>query len=279
MNKGKRILKFKNEIYDFENLIMYFCDDVYQEKFSNGDVENIENGEVFDIKYIIDNYIELNRGVLGDLSHLTYSQKSRFKLMIENSIKKFRVLHLNKKLENDEITKEELEELFKMEDNRNIKEEFENREGIVANIINKFVKINLDNPLPKELSITDVGRFHRLVELVVSENKIFKKPHGNSKEITKKELIDYLQCSETTYKNFLNTMNKFSLVRKYSPIYGKSILFINPIYAHKDLVISKELYNIFKDVITEKLDKKVSKYLEFLYSNSNISGSISYLEN
>lgn len=279
MNVGKRILKFKNEVYDYENLIMYFCDDTYGEKFNEGEVINLESGIVFEISNIIDNYIELNQGVLGDLSHLTYTQRARFKKMVESKIKFYRSLLLNKKLDTNEITKDELEELFRMEDNRDIKSELNNREGIENNLITKFVKLNLENPLPIELSITDVGRFHRLVELVVNENKIFKKPHGNSQEITKNELMSYLQCSSATYKTFLTTMNKYNLVRRYSPVYHKTILFINPLYAHRDLIISKELYSVFKDVIDVKLDRKVSKYLEFIYTQNNVSGCVSYSEN
>ena len=118
-----------------------------------------------------------------------------------------------------------------------------------------------------------------MVELVVNENKIFKKPHGNSKEITKSELMSYLQCSIATYKSFLSTMNKYSLVRKYIPSHNRVILFINPLYAHRDLIISKELYYVFKDVIEAKLDKKISKYMEFIYSVDDSSGCVAYNEN
>jgi hypothetical protein len=278
MSKGMKVLTFKDEIYDYETLIMYYCDDTYGEKFKDGEVINSVDGEIFDIEVIIDNYIKRNQGILGDLTHLTYANRSRFKRMVENKIKAYRMALFNKKLEDNTITKEELEELFFMEDNRDIKKELINREGISNNLISKFVKLNLDNPLPQELSITDVGRFHRLVELVVNENKIFKKPHGNSKEITKKELMEYLHCSIATYKSFLSTMNKYSLVRKYIPSHNRVILFINPLYAHRDLIISKELYSVFKDVIEAKLDKKISKYMEFIYSIDDSSGCVVYNE-
>jgi len=280
MSQGKKILEFKGNTYAFEELIDRYCDEIYDEKFQEGMVKNIERDYEFPIENLLKIYIELSEDLIGGMSHLNSAQKSRIKSSINSKITSLRIKELEKFLEEGDITKEQLEELFILQDRRDIKKEFEdNRKSIKENIIiNNFIKVNQDIKLPRELSIQDVGRFYRLLELVVNKNKIYNKPHGNSKEMKLKDVMEYIECSKSTFKIFIKKMEDNSVIRRYMPTSKRWVLFINPIYAHKELYISNELFNVFKDVLEERLDKKVLKYLELIFRDSDYGGSLSVLD-
>jgi hypothetical protein len=278
--EGKKILLFKGEKYGFLELLDKYTEDIFLDKFKCGIVKNLERDEEFDISNIVDVFLKLNQDLDKCLNHLSYSQKSRIKSNIDRVITKTKIKELYKKLDEDLITKEELEMLFILEDRRDIKTELKNnRNSIKEDIINtNFIKVSQESRLPDELSITDVGRYHRLLELVVNKNTIHHSNHGNSKEMKMQEVMKYIDCSKSTFKTFIQKMEKLSIIRRYRPVPKRWVLFINPIYAHRDLYINNELYNVFKDVLEEKLDRKVLKYLEFVYSEDENTGSISISE-
>ena len=275
MSKGKKLLELDNVKYDWDNLLLKYCEG----DIAEGEVVDLESGEVFSITELPDKYLERNEGILDISNHLTYSQKSKIRKVLNYQINKFRIKILYTKLEEGVITKEQLEEYILLDEGRNIKEEIEKNDGVSANLINKFVKVNQEFPLPKEVKLVSVGRYYRLLEVLIHKNKVFNKPHGNSKEPSKSELMTYLECrSDNTFKDFIQEMEKFDIARRFKLPNSRNIIFINPLYAHKDLIISRELYNVFKDVLEVKLKKSIVKYLEFIYE-SEVSGSITYTEN
>lgn len=278
MSKGKKVLKFKEIKYDWDTLLFNYCDSE-KDEFKDGLVINLDTMEEFNINNLIDIYIEMNQGIIDASNHLSYQQRSKIRKHLNYQINKYREDLLEKKLNEDTISKEELEEFILLKDNRDIKEEFKTTEGIRADLITKFVKLNQELPLPSEISLTNVGRFYRLLEVLVHKNKIFKKSHGNSKEPNKDELMKYLECkSNNTFRVFIQELENNNIARRFKLPNNRNIIFINPLYAHKDLIISKELYNVFKDVLEEKLDKRILRYMEFIYNESNIDGSIVYRE-
>jgi len=271
---GKRVLEYNGKKYDMETLLLNHYEKI---GYEDGEVVNHINGEMFDIANITDKFVEINEGLMENCDHLTYNQRNRIKKLINNKLNKYRLMFLNSKFDKGMITKTELEELIFRESGKNVNDEYERDGGIRANLINKFVKLNQDCPLPKEIKPNEAGRFLRLIEVLVHQNKIFKKPHGNSSEPTKKELMEHLSCgSNSTFKAFVDVMEKHDLIRRFKMPNSRFIIFINPIYAHKDLIISRELYNVFKDILEAKLDKKILYYLEMIYENSNTGGSITY---
>lgn len=272
---GKKILTYNDKKYDMETLIINHYDK--NEKFYEGDVINLTNGEIYEISELPNIYVEMNRGLLDNAEHLTYNQRNRIANLINNKMKSYRIKHLNKKLEADVITKEELEELILKEEGRDLSHELNSNNGIKANIITKFIKVSQENPLPREISMPQIGRFHRLLETTVSKGKVLKRAHGNSIEPTRKELMDYLECkSLNTFKNFIKEMEKYDLVRYLQLPNNRNIIFINPLYAHSDLIISKELFGVFKDVLEKKLDHKIIKYMELAYTKGENSGSLTF---
>ena len=279
MAKGKKILKFKDEKYSYIDLLdkKYLTDEL---EYDFGEVEDLQTGESFDINELGDRFVEANEFIIENIDHLDYKDKYKLRKMLNPSIMRFKRKKYNGKLEDGTITKKELEELILIEDSKDIKKEFEDRNerGISANIIDRFMKVNIEETIPKEVSLANIGRYYRLLEVLINENKVFKKPHGNSSEPTRKELMKYLNCNSTsTFNNFIKQMEKYNIARRFKLPNNRRIIFINPLYAHKNLIISKELYNIFKDVLKEKLTKRLFKYLEFIYNEeNNISGSISY---
>lgn len=278
MSRGKKILLFKGEKYDYESLIINYYEDTFNENFKDGDVEDLSNGDTFDIADISDRYLTLNDGILENTDHLSHLQRGKIRNILNNKALSFRKKLLNHKLIEDTITKEQLEELIMIEDNKNISKEFYDNEGLKADIINNhFVKISQENPLPKDLKIPDVGRFHRLLEVMIKRNAIKRTSHGNSGDIKRSELMEHLECNISTFKTFIKKLENNSIIRLYAiPKSNRKIIFINPIYAHRELVISKELYNVFKDVLDIKLDRKLSKYMEIVYSEKESSGSVAY---
>lgn len=278
MSREKKILEFKLIKYGFEELVYNYCSSE-KDEFKEGYVTNLLTGEEFDINKLPEIYIEMNQGVVDASEHLTYYQRSLINRVLNNSINKYKEKLLCKKLEEDTITKEELEEYIFLVDRRDIKSEFENNKGVRADIINTFIKVNQELPIAREVSLANIGRYYRLLEVLIHKNKILNKPHGNSNEPSKKELMEYLECkSENTFRVFIQEMEQFNIARRFKLPNNRNIIFINPLYAHKDLIISKELFNVFKDVLEQKLDKRILKYLELVYGEYKIDGSICYSE-
>jgi len=278
MAQGKKVLKFKEIKYDWDTLVFNYCDSE-KDEFKEGDILNLDTGEEFNINDIVDIYIEMNQGIVDASNHLSYSKRSELKKHLNYKINKYREKLFEKKLEEDTITKEELEEYIFIKDKRDIKNELKNNEGIRADLITKFVKLNQEIPIPSEISLVNIGRYYRLLEVLLHKNKIFKKPHGNSVEHTKAELMKYLQCnSPNTFRVFIQELEKYNIARRFKLPNNRFIIFINPLYAHKDLIVSKDLYNVFKDVLEEKLDKRILKYMYFMYDEINVEGSITYVD-
>ncbi len=277
MSKGVKILNFKGVEYSYEALLLKHTEDSGEE-FKEGIVSNTFTGEEIDIKDLITTYIEMNRGLIVHSNHLTHSQRNRLKKLLSNKAGKYREEILDKKLVEGEITKEELEELIQIQDGKDIKKEISENGGISVNLISKFTRLNQDKPLPRDISMPTAGRYLRLIEVLVHSNRIFKKPHGKSKEPTKSELMKYLGCgSANTFKSFMQDLEKYSIARRFKLPSNRNIIFINPLYAHKNLVISKELYQIFRDVLDKELDLKITTYLDMVYGKGDYSGCVTYV--
>lgn len=221
----------------------------------------------------------MSEGVIDASEYLTYYQRSRINKVLSSPIRRYKEKLLEKKLDEDTISKEELEEYIMLKDGRDVKSELNQKEGIRAELISKYIRVNQELPIPRNVSLVNIGRYYRLLEVLIHKNKVFKKPHGNSKEPTKSELMEYLECkSENTFRVFIQEMEEHSIARRFKLPNNRNIIFINPLYAHKDLIVSKELYKVFKDILEQKLDKRILKYMEFIYNESDVDGSISYTE-
>ena len=137
------------------------------------------------------------------------------------------------------------------------------------------MEIDIIKPIPKEISLPNVGRYHRLLELLNKDNKILKKAHGNSCEPTRKELMECLSCSSTsTYNLFMAEMEDSSVVKRFKGFNNKRIICVNPTYAkHKNFKWNKIIFELFKEDLEDELNKFTYMILEAKFNNKKIDFS------
>lgn len=263
---ASKIFEFKGHKYSSYDLLSYYVDYRVQDMFRNGEVTNLETGEIFDINDIKQHIHGLNKDIVNNLEHLSYYEKQKIKNYIEKDEREKKLLELEIKLNNDTINFEELKELLFRKD-YNFGENYIN----ISLIDNNFIKLNQNAVYPKEIRDCTLGKFLRLLGIVTYKNELKSTNHGNSKNISKAELMDFLGISnKNTFSSIFQEMEKFELLYR-KQIKGKGFLiFINPYYANRgtELKIDNTQYYLFKNKLEDKLPKEVNKFFEL--SNSKV---------
>lgn len=170
----------------------------------------------------------------------------------ENDKLENRVMELETKLDNDTINFEELKELLSHK-NYNFGDNYIH----ISLINNNFVKLNQNVIYPKEIKDYTLGKFLRLMGIMTHKNELKSTNHGNSKNISKAELMDFLGISnKNTFSSIFQEMEKFGLLYR-KQIKGKGlIVLINPIYANRgdNFKLTKDLLNAFKKDIINNIE-------------------------
>lgn len=97
MKYAKKIFIFKEEYYSVYELISYYSDSRLKE-FKDGDVINLIDGTIFDIKDIRKELHNLNKEVVQNAEHLSYSDRAKLRDMLSDDENYKRRIELNKKL-------------------------------------------------------------------------------------------------------------------------------------------------------------------------------------
>lgn len=265
--EGKKIFRFKEENYSVYDLISFYSDSRLKD-FKEGEVTNLTNGSFFDIKDIKKELSQLNRDVIDNAEHLSYYERAKLRSLLSDDENEKRKFELNVKLNNDDITIDELKELMFLEG-----DEF--GEGYVkVTLFNKdFIKLNQKSLFPEELKDSSLGKYLRLLMLTTYKNNVKKTNRENSDKITKSELMKYLRISND--KTFISV---FTELEKYDLLYRKQkagkgfVIFINPFYANRNnkFILDKTQYEMFKDDLDSKLPKRVTTYLSKISNDSGL---------
>jgi hypothetical protein len=209
--------------------------------YKSGIVLDEQTGEVTDISEIDkwrDNY--LSELFTQREKEIMLNKKDK-----DNSLK----LYEQKFLEN-RITKEELYDLIKMKQNSNFFE---------INYEDFFI-INCKKEKPKNISVSDYGRFMLLLDLMSFKNIIQHKTNGRQiKELLILEKLEFK--TSKTLKNFITKLSNAGMLSK-SGHGNKRFIHINPVYAKRRIKIDQTIYDLFKEDLKEYLSEYEIKYFE-----------------
>lgn len=261
-----KIIKYKDETYDFETLIIMSKDKNFNKHMDleNDEVELLDTGETIKLKDI--NIESYNRGIniKENTKHLSKYHQNRINKILNDDLINLDKKSLWIKFKENTITLEELEMLllFESKDVKNNTLGVSYKNGFYVNKIK-------DKPIG--LSDDYYGKFFRLLHLINYGNTI---RHNNSNPIKKKDIYEFLGMkSDRTFDTFIRKLKNYTMVAKIEKEFkGKIInyLIINPAYASANVRIDTTIYKLFKEDLDEILSELEIKYLEMLNSeNSN----------
>jgi len=263
---AKKMLQFKDEKYSVYDLLLFFTDSRLKD-FKEGDVINLTDGTVFDIKNIKENLTLMNKEVIDNAEHLSYNEKHKLRRMLSKDENDKIKAELNSKLNSEIITMEELKELMEIEG-----DDFDDS-GVNVSLINTdFVKLNQGNLFNPKIRDVTLGKFLKLLMLVTYENTVKRTNRDNSKNITKTELKKYLGiANDKTFSNIFQEMETYDLLFRKQKTGKGFVIFINPLYANRGskFNLDKTQYVLFKDNLKEKLPKRLSYYMDKIVEENN----------
>ena len=267
MNKGKKVLIYKSEKYDYETLITLHFDDNVKKYFSDGDVTDTESGELIPICSLFENYIAKNKEVSDNLSHLSYSNRAKFAKIINNKLLILRDFELRSKLESDTITLEECEELLILEKKIVFNSDGDKELNIQPKYSN-FVILNRGIPKPLTLSHDYYGKFFDLLQLMTIKNNNLK--HNNQHPYKKKDICAHLGVkTERALEIFLKSLREHNMIAVTNSSEHKFIT-LNPAYVNMSIRLTEDTYRFFKYDLDKILTPLEIKYFQLLNLDSPV---------
>ncbi len=260
-----KIIKYKEETYDFETLILMSKDNNFKSMIDlEEEVTLIDTGNIIKIKDIYQEKIKRDYILKENIKHLSPLQRNKINKAINESNLNLNKTELWQKFKENTITIEELEQLmFFEEKNMNVR-------------YLKGFYVNKTKDKPVGLSDDYYGKFFRLLHLMNYGNTI---RHDNSNPIKKEEIYKFLGMkTERAFEIFIKNLSKFNMIAKIKKkLKEKDVnyLIINPSYANMNLYIDNTIYELFKEDLREVLSDLEIRYLE-LKKESNGKGMISY---
>lgn len=210
---------------------------------SDGMIEDINNIDVFKEKYI-DELISLKEK----------------ESLLKRKEKDKRIRLLESKYKDNRITKQELLELIE-------EKNFENGRKHLDIIYDDFYIVNINKQKPKEISVTDYGRFFLMLDFMSMKNKI---EHTNGRVIKEKDLSEHLEFNNVrTFQNYIYKLTKYGLLCK-SGSGSKKFIHINPAYAKRRMKIDQTLYDLFKEDLKDFLSEYEIKYFEMFDEGDDV---------
>lgn len=137
-----------------------------------------------------------------------------------------------------------------------------NEKGYIFRKKSEIIKSFFDKPFPKELSYKDKGKLHDISYLVSKDQLLGYRSNNEIKPYTQKQLCEYLNDSESTFKRLFKKAKELNIIRKVK-IDGVKWYIYNPIYKFVGKRINITTYIAFEDVLKEELPEWViNRFLE-----------------
>lgn len=231
--------------------------------YKEGSVLDLETGEELDIQ----NLENLKDQYINEL----VSKKDRNDLINRNDRKKVEK-ELEEKYQNGTITKQELKTLLIIQNNAYYNKKDDVLEFKIS--YKSFFIVNMCKDKPKNVSHSDYGKFMHMLNLLAYDSRI---RHDNGKSIKKELLIKMLEFkSENSFNNYISKLRKYSMVATVKSG-GKNGMYVNPAYAQRNMRLTNEIYELFKEDLDEFLTDKQKTYLNMKDDGVDIDGYFSFV--
>lgn len=126
------------------------------------------------------------------------------------------------------------------------------KRGYVLKYNNDYIKLFLDNGLPKECSLIDCGKFYRLIRYIIGENQLLGYRSSKIKPLTVEKMSEMFKCSDRQTRRFLKQMKDLKVIKEVC-INDVKWYAVNPLYALKSKYLSPTTFIIFQDELVPVL--------------------------
>jgi len=254
-------LVFKEDEYTFSELWK-----LYNSKktlFSEGEVEDLNTGECFDISKFEEYKLNYTSEIYEDLKDIDEGSSLKRRLKFEADKK--RLKELEESFELGLISPKELTQLIKLKYNSN--------ELKQCMSYDHYVFLNLNTEIP-DLTDGELGKFHKMLfKMTHRANELLKTKNIKSNPVGIGELMELFGVNDKSVYKFLNKLRSKNIIKEHTKD-NKKYFSINPKYAINGRLNSYS-YFLFKEDMEElfpNIPKEVIKLWEFEYITNTIEG-------
>ena len=121
--------------------------------------------------------------------------------------------------------------------------------------MSKIYTVNRNKNFLEECTFNDKGRFWELLQYLSNYGNIRKSNRRDSRGLNEEELKELLILSGKRLSQYLNKMNRLSIISYTRDSEGLIKIYINPIYVKAiSFKLTKDILNAFKKDILENID-------------------------
>lgn len=130
------------------------------------------------------------------------------------------------------------------------------KRGYVMKYNNDYIKLFLDRGLPDECSLTDCGKFYKIIRYIVGENQLLGYRSDKIRPLTVEKMSELFGCSDRQTRRFLKQMKDCRVIKEVS-INDVKWYAVNPLYALKSKYLSLTAFIIFQEELISVLPRWV----------------------
>ena len=130
------------------------------------------------------------------------------------------------------------------------------KRGYILDCNKDYIKLFFDKGLPEDCTLTDCGKFYKIIRYIVGENQLLGYRSGKIKPLSVEKMSELFKCTERQTRKFLKKMKEIKVIKEVS-INDTKWYAVNPLYALKIKYLSLTTFIIFQDVLISVLPKWV----------------------
>ena len=130
------------------------------------------------------------------------------------------------------------------------------KRGYILDCNKDYIKLFFDKGLPEDCTLTDCGKFYKIIRYIVGENQLLGYRSGKIKLLSVEKMSELFKCTERQTRKFLKKMKEIKVIKEVS-INDTKWYAVNPLYALKSKYLSLTTFIIFQDELISVLPKWV----------------------
>lgn len=133
--------------------------------------------------------------------------------------------------------------------------------GYVYRCNSNYIKLFFDKGLPEHYTLTECGKFYRLIKYIVGDNQLLGYREDKIYPLTIEKMTEMFGCTDRQVRRFIKKMKDDRIIKEVS-INDTKWYAINPMYALKSKYLSLTTFIIFQDELIGTIPFNItSKFL------------------
>lgn len=126
------------------------------------------------------------------------------------------------------------------------------KKGYILDCNKDYIKLFFDKGLPENCTLTDCGKFYKIIRYIVGENQLLGYRSGKIKPLSIEKMSELFGCTERQTRKFIKKMKDIKVIKEVS-INDTKWYAVNPLYALKSKYLSLTTFIIFQDELVSIL--------------------------